>query len=241
MVLKGGVEVLPQLASFKRAALDLFFPQKCIGCGEEGAVICPQCRKYLAKIVPPICPICGKPQINGIICPVCLKWHHHIDGIRSPYRFEATIRETIHQLKYKNIRCLAEPLAVLLFNYLKRNPLDFDVIVPVPLHHKRLRERGYNQSDLLAQELSKLTYVPVVNDSLKRSKYLLPQAKTRSVEERRKNVELAFNCVNSKLVNSKVLLIDDVSTSGATLEACARALKATGAASVWAIVLAREL
>jgi ComF family protein len=233
--------VLPPLASFKRAALDLFFPQKCIGCGEEGEVICPQCRKSLTKIVPPICPVCGKPQMNGILCQVCVNGNSHIDGIRSPYRFEGTIRETIHQLKYKNIRCLGEPLAGLLYTYLKRNPLDFDVIVPVPLHDKRLRERGYNQSELLARELSNLTKVPVVNDCLKRSKYILPQAKTQSVDQRRQNVDQAFSCVNSSLKNARALLIDDVCTSGATLDACAQALKSGGAISVWGIVLAREL
>jgi ComF family protein len=126
-------------------------------------------------------------------------------------------------------------------DYLTANPLPADVLVPVPLHHKRLRERGYNQSRLLALELSKLSGLPLVDDCLVRERYTTPQARTSSVDERRSNVADAFACRDRRLEDRAVLLIDDVATSGATLDACARALKKVGASSVWGLVLAKEI
>jgi len=132
-------------------------------------------------------------------------------------------------------------LAQLLNDYLTANPVPGEVLVPVPLHRKRLRERGYNQSMLLAQELGKLNSLPVVDDCLIRKLHSPPQARTPTVDERRSNVADAFSCRDGRLRDKQVLLIDDVSTSGATLDACARALKEAGAASVWGLVLAREI
>jgi ComF family protein len=233
--------VLPRLIQFKGAALDFLFPQKCVGCGEAGVLLCHSCQQSLLRITPPVCPKCGRPQPGGIICSACSIWQSSIDGIRAPLKFEGLAREAIHQFKYKNLRVLALPLAVFLGDYLRQNPLPAQALVPVPLHPKRLRERGYNQSELLAHELGKLVCLPVENDGLIRTKYVMPQARTRSVEERRRNVKQAFSCVNSKLQGKQVLLIDDVSTSGATLDACAAALKLAGAVSVWALVMAEEV
>jgi len=136
---------------------------------------------------------------------------------------------------------LALPLAGLLQDYLVINLMPGEVLVPVPLHPKRLRERGYNQSSLLAKELGKLTSLPVVDDCLIRQRHALPQAKTSTVAERWSNVANAFTCRDRRLRDKPVLLIDDVSTSGATLDACAAALKAAGASSVWGLVLAKEI
>ena len=231
----------PQIAGIKRIALDLLFPQWCIGCGQEGSVLCSSCRDSLPPIMPPLCPQCGKPQPSGTLCPGCVSWQAEIDGIRSPFRFDGLMRQTIHQLKYKNLRALAAPLAKLLNDYLATNPLPGEVLVPVPLHPRRLRERGHNQSLQLAEELSNLISLPVIDDCLIRKHHTPPQARTSSVEERRSNVTNAFTCVNDRLHDKQVLLIDDVSTSGATLNACAAALKAAGAISVWGLVLAREV
>jgi len=233
--------VLPQLAKLKGMALDLLFPQRCVGCGREGDFICYSCRRSLPQIIPPLCPRCGKPQPSGILCPSCVGWGARIDGIRSPFRFDGVMRQAIYQLKYKNLRALAAPLAKLLNDYLGTNPVSGEVLVPVPLHQKRLRERGYNQSSLLAQELGKLTKLPVVDNCLIRQRHALPQARTSTVDERRSNVADAFTCCDHRLRDKQVLLIDDVSTSGATLDACAAALKATGTTSVWGLVLAREI
>ena len=161
--------------------------------------------------------------------------------MRSPFRFDGVMRQAIHQLKYRNLRALAQPLAKLLNNYLGTNPMPGEVLVPVPLHHKRLRERGYNQSSLLTKELGKLTNLPVVDDCLIRLRHAPPQARTSTVDERRSNVAGAFTCRDRRLQDKQVLLIDDVSTSGATLDACAAALKAAGATAVWGLVLAREI
>ncbi len=233
--------MLPQLAKVKGIALDLLFPQWCIGCGKEGDFICYSCCRSLPRIVPPLCPMCGKPQPSGILCPSCVGWQARIEGIRSPFRFDGVMRQAIYQLKYRNLRALASTLAKLLNDYLGTNPVPGEVLVPVPLHQKRLRERGYNQSSLLAQELGKLTKLPVVDNCLIRQRHTPPQARTSTVDERRSNVADAFTCRDHRLQDRQVLLVDDVSTSGATLDACAAALKAAGATMVWGLVLAREI
>ena len=164
-----------------------------------------------------------------------------MDGIRSPFRFDGVIRQAIHQLKYRNLRALAQSLAGLLQDYLVTNPVPGEVLVPVPLHQKRLRERGYNQASLLAKELGKLINLPVVDDCLIRQRRASPQARAATVAERRRNVAGAFSCRDMRLRDKQVLLIDDVTTSGATLDACATVLKAEVATSVWGLVLAREI
>ncbi|MFC2066806.1 double zinc ribbon domain-containing protein [Chloroflexota bacterium] len=232
--------VLPQADKLKGIALDLLFPEWCVGCGKEGDFICHSCRQSLPQITPPVCQTCGRPQSSEAPCPSCVSWHADIDAIRSPFRFDGVIREAIHQLKYRNLRALAASLAELLQDYLATNPVPTDALVPVPLHRKRLRERGYNQSYLLARELGKRTNLPVVDDCLIRQQHTPPQARTAHVDERRTNVANAFVCRDHRLRDKQVLLIDDVSTSGATLNACAAALKAAGATSVWGLAMARE-
>ncbi len=233
--------MLPQVAKLKGMALDLLFPQWCVGCGKEGKFLCASCHASLPRIMPPFCLKCGEPQLSGKLCPRCISWHSEIDGIRSPFRFDGVIRQAIHQLKYANFRAIAVSLAILLSDFLITNPMLGEVLVPVPLHRKRLRERGYDQSYLVAKELGKLINLPVVNDCLSRQRYTSPQARTLSVVERRSNVAGAFICNDRRLQDKQILLIDDVSTSGATLDACALALKEAGALSVWGLVLAKEV
>ncbi|MBI4303905.1 MAG: ComF family protein [Chloroflexi bacterium] len=233
--------MLPQVAKLRGKALNLLFPQYCVGCGREREFICSSCRLSLPWLLPPLCPKCGRPQLNGILCPTCVSWQAHIDGIRSPFRFDGVMRQAVHQLKYRNLRALAPTLAKMLGNYLTDNPLPAEVAVPVPLHPKRLRERGYNQSELLAKELGKLTGLPVVTDCLIRQRLTPPQARTATVAERHSNVADAFVCRDQSRQEKQVLLIDDVATSGATLDACAAALKAAGAKSVWGLTLTREI
>lgn len=151
------------------------------------------------------------------------------------------MREAIYQLKYKNFRALAPLLAELLTEYLKRGSLTVEVVVPVPLHPRRMRERGYNQAALLARELGKLTGLPVAEEALRRARDSLPQAKAPSAEIRRRNVEGAFVCSDRRLSGMQVLLLDDVCTTGATLNSCAIALKDAGARSVCGLTLAREV
>lgn len=235
------MSVLPQATKLGGMALNFLFPQWCLGCGREGSLICPSCRNSLSRVSPPLCPKCGRPQPSGILCPTCVSWPAKIDGIRFPFRFDGIMRQAIHQLKYRNLRALAVTLSQLLRDYLVANPIPAEALVPVPLHPKRLRERGYNQSNLLARELGKLTGLAVVDDCLIRQRAAPPQARSASVEERRRNVAEAFICRDHQLRERQVLLIDDVATSGATLDACAAAVKASGAASVWGLALAREI
>jgi ComF family protein len=232
--------VLPHLVKIKGAALNLLFPHKCLGCGREGELVCTACRCSLPAMSYALCPRCGRPQLTGVLCPECIVRPWHIDGIRAPFKFEGLARECVHQLKYKNLRSLSAPLSRLLFEYFNTHPLPAEVIVPVPLHPRRLNERGYNQSALLARGLSKLLGLPLDEEHLARRKYLQPQAKTASAAQRRENVERAFVC-HPFSRQPRVLLIDDVSTSGATLDACAHALKSAGASSVWGLVFAREI
>jgi len=175
------------------------------------------------------------------MCLDCENAATDIDGIRSLYPYDGVIRRAVIQLKYENVKALASPLAQLMGEYQRKHPLPADVLMPVPLHPRRLRSRGYNQSGLLASELGRLTSLPVVEGSIVRRKNTAPQARTDSVEDRRHNVAGAFACMDKRGAGKQIIIIDDVCTSGATLRACAAALKAAGAASVWGLTLAREI
>jgi ComF family protein len=146
----------------------------------------------------------------------------------------------VYRLKYDNLRSAAATLTGLLGDYLKDNPVPGDVLVPVPLHPQRLRQRGYNQSKLLADGLGKIAGLPVSDNCLKRQRPANPQAKADSLEQRRRNVADAF-AARGDLRGKRLILIDDVATSGATLDAAAAALKSAGSASVWGLTLAREV
>jgi len=221
--------------------VDSFFPRRCVGCGKGGGFLCPECLGKLPRLLPPLCPHCGRPQASGIVCPSCWQRQTEIDGIRSLFRFDEVIRKAIHELKYRNLKAISPCLAELLADYLKANPPPGEALVGVPLHPRRLRERGYNQSSLLARELGRRIGLPVIEDCLIRVKQAQPQVRAVDVEERRRNVADAFVCHDEKVGGKQIILIDDVCTSGATLESCAAALKNKGAASVWGLTLAREI
>jgi ComF family protein len=229
------------LVQIPNSIVDFFFPSRCLGCGRWGDLICKDCFLDLPRIMPPLCSKCGKPESSGGLCPGCWSSQSVIDGIRSVFRFEGTIRKAIHHLKYYQLKTISKDLALVLYDYIKLNKLNYEIIVPVPLHRKRLRQRGYNQSSLIANELGKLCNTLVKTESLFRVKDGIPQTRTSRVQQRRKNVANAFVCSDQYIDNKNVMLIDDVCTSGATLEACATALKAAGAASIWGLTVAREI
>lgn len=222
-------------------AVDSFFPRRCVGCGKVGGFLCSECLGKLPRLLPPLCPNCGRPQASGIVCPDCRQRQTEIDGIRSLFSFDEVIRKAIHELKYRNLKAISPRLAELLADYLRSNPLPGEALVGVSLHPRRLRERGYNQSSLLARELGRRIDLPVIEDCLIRVKQAQPQVRAVDVEERRRNVAGAFVCRDEKVSGKQIILIDDVCTSGATLESCAAALKNRGAASVWGLTLAREI
>ena len=151
---------------------------------------------------------------------------------------EGPIREAIHRLKYDGVTALAQPLGRLISDYWLTHPLQSDMIVPVPLHRRRLRQRGFNQAALLAYELSARADLAVDDTTLIRHRATASQVGL-DIEQRKNNVQDAFECTTGKLVNRHILLIDDVYTTGSTLEACAAALHAGGVNSVQALTLAR--
>ncbi len=228
----------PLLTRLARSALDLVFPVHCFGCGKEGSIICPICADGLEGLDGPYCLICAAPGVSGT-CRWCLQDPKAFESLRSPYRFEGPVRDAIHALKYRGIRVAAEPLADLLIGYLQRNPVSADVLVPVPLHSRRLRSRGYNQSALLGSRVAARLGLPLREDLLVRTSDSRPQVETRDREARRANVLGNFHCPGGAQ-GMTVLLIDDVATTGSTLSECARALKAAGASAVRALTLARE-
>lgn len=191
--------------------------------------------------MPPICLRCGKPGSNAYYCNSCWGTQANIDGIRSVYYFDGLVKQLIYEIKYDNLRALGDMMGEIIFDYLSENNIYYDVIVPVPLHQNKLKKRGYNQSVLIAQSAARKIKKPLVTDILMRIKDSPPQVDSESLSERLDNVRDAFKCKDNSLSGVNVLLLDDVCTTGSTIEACARALKETGVKSVWAITVAREI
>jgi ComF family protein len=160
--------------------------------------------------------------------------------VRAPYTFDGPAREVVHALKYSHFRALAEPMALSMARCMEEESIPVDTLVPVPLHPLRRRVRGYDQAALLARELGKLTTLPVTETALARRRATPALARGLGAAERRQNVEGAFAARGDDVGGRRVLLIDDVTTTGATLDACARALQEAGAASIWGLTFARE-
>ncbi|MBE7550212.1 MAG: ComF family protein [Anaerolineales bacterium] len=177
---------------------------------------------------------------NTSVCKQCKNNPlQHLDGIRSAAQFEDNpIRPAIHFLKYRNHTAVASILATLLAAAYRRYQLAVDVLMPVPLHAARFRERGYNQSELLASAMGHRLNLPVDTKALYRTRATKSQM-TLGVHERHQNVAEAFACSHVDLSGQTVLLIDDVCTTGSTLDACAGALKKKGVAAVWGLTLAK--
>ncbi|MDA0987970.1 MAG: ComF family protein [Chloroflexi bacterium] len=242
MSLLGGIT---KLAS---ASLDMLYPPRCVGCNSEGRFLCSTCLDSLPRLVAPYCLRCAQPIARGNTCARCLESPLAIDGIRAPFLMEGTIREAVHRVKYNNLRSIAPVLGGLLADFLVLHNLQNSsqqaparVLVPVPLHRQREKQRGYNQAHLLAKEIGAKLGIAVVPQALFRVSNGPPQAKSSTAQERRANVQGSFRCPNPFLMEGlEVVLVDDVCTTGATLEACALALKEAGAAAVWGLTLARE-
>ena len=228
--------------------LDIFFPKLCVGCGKWGSYFCPKCVGNILQ-GDLVCPNCERPAIGGAVHPLCRgRWK--LDGLWSLGIYQGSLREAIKQLKYGRVRGLAETLVDILVEYwAKFQPFVLDqikknrgvgwVVIPVPLHWWRSNDRGFNQSSLIGQILSKklgLYYC----DGLKRIRYTKSQIKLKG-QQRKQNIFNAFaispNILISKFPN--ILLLDDVWTTGSTLRECCYVLKRNGAKKVWAITLAR--
>ena len=231
-----------------RSAVSLFYPPVCEGCGDSvgwNEFLCDQCRKRAPRIVPPFCAKCAEPFSGAITtefsCSNCVNQTLHFEAAVAGYRARGVVRRLIHQFKYgKQIRLrhvVGEWLADTLTDP-RLNPHHFDIIVPVPLHPTRQRDRGFNQAALLAQSLSRRTSLPMVA-ALERVRYTTTQTAFDRAE-RMENLRNAFRLRPKRNVRgSRVLLVDDVLTTGSTLSECARVLKRAGASSVYAATAAR--
>lgn len=219
--------------------LDLLFPPRCVGCGRVGTWLCAGCLEQIQRVESPICTRCGDAVATAGLCMRCRTSPLQIECIRSVVCFETVLREAVHALKYNGRTVLAGPLGALMASYWMENSLPADVIVPVPLHVARLHERGYNQSALLAHEMARRVGLMVDERTLIRQRATSPQVELNAVQ-RKENVCDAFHCSGNGLVGKQVLLVDDVCTTGATLEACAVALHNEGGVrGVRALTLAR--
>jgi ComF family protein len=216
--------------------VDLLFPPRCVECHSVGRSICGKCYPLIEWIGVPICPVCGQPLGKSVrhtcVDPHLLQW------VRSAAVFSGPMRRAIHALKYSSDRTLASFLVDISFAHFAPVTLDFDRIVPVPLGRIREQKRGYNQSVLLAEALSLKTLIPVDTKCLIRSRETKSQVGL-SHDERRQNVDRAFSATS--VTDRKVIIVDDVCTTGATLQSCAASLIEAGARSVAGWTLARAV
>jgi ComF family protein len=227
------------------ALLDLLFPPTCSICNElldaHHSVVCPPCEQSFETVEQPYCHRCGQPIDKT--CPDCRKRPSPLLKIRSAFVFGGRIQEALSKFKYKGRWELATYLADQMLQF---TPSDFhwdvDLLIPVPLHRRKLWQRGYNQSALLAKSLSRKTNVPCSPAGLVRIR-ATPSQSTRSNRlERLVNLKGAFKLGKPKGVAQKnVCLVDDVITTGATLTACAEALLKSGVRTVQAVTVARTV
>jgi ComF family protein len=225
------------LGRASRLALDLLYPPRCAICDGGGAIVCGACTAALVPPAGPRCRICFSPLRRGALCEWCDAAPPAYTELRAATIAEAGGLELVHQLKYGGLSSLAEPMAELIAARCLQP--DVDIIVPVPLHGRRERERGYNQAALIARSLGQSWGLPAEPRALKRTRATAPLARTMRREERRGIVEGAFTAVPARFSGRRILLVDDVATTGATLDVCARALRGAGAREVHALVFAR--
>jgi len=222
--------------------VNLFFPNLCVVCGKYGFLLCPDCLCQIEKNVTSTCPECGRITVNCRFCPRCRgTYNKHIHAVFVATSYHSVeIKKLIKSLKYQGLTALSEVCGELIYQRIKKMDLPSDlVIVPVPLHHYKYNRRGFNQSELIARYLSKRLTVSGA-DALVRKKDTKSQARLPR-KERLENMIDAFQCRDREFICDKnILLIDDVLTTGSTLNECARILKNSGAKRVYGAVVTRN-
>lgn len=238
------------LLKLKNFVLYLLFPRTCFCCGidlpsNEQGFLCKDCLKKLKRPGPMICQRCGITLKDGgahcFNCRGSKAKHFKCSLIRSALDFNAPSRALVHGLKYEKYINIAKFFAPLMHKTLLENPemLEAEYFVPVPIHKKRFKKRGFNQAEVLARELSSLADIPYIN-ALTRIKDTKSQTKLTK-KQRAENIKEAFTCtMPSEIKKKAVILIDDVCTTGATLEECAKVLKKAGAREVYALCATKE-
>ena len=220
------------------AFLDFLLPPRCGGCARVGAWLCDRCRTRIRCLQEPLCRRCGAEVETPRADCGCRTRLHSLSRLRSAVAYEGPIELAIQRFKYRGWRRLAEPLAQLLVERLAVEGLAASWVVPVPLHSDRLRARGFNQSELLVRQVITRMAVEPPPGRLVRTRDTPPQV-GHDRRWRQNNVQGAFYWQGLGLGGHSILLIDDVATTGATLEACAAALKAGGSGPVIGAAVAR--
>ncbi len=241
------------LTESARSLAHLVLPVRCAICdralaGDPIPFICRACWSQLTPLTDPTCPRCGRPfgspvatvYTPDLICGECHGRPPAFSKAWSCYRYDSPLKDAIHLFKYRRKVALARPLATLL---LARgvDPLDYDLVMPVPLHPDRLREREFNQALLLADHLASRLGLPLSYDNLIRTQATPPQSEL-SRAARLKNLRRTFGVRQPAALQAKrILLVDDVFTTGTTVNECAKALRKAGAGPVSACTLARAV
>ncbi len=229
----------------QRIFLDAVFPEWCLFCGAEGALVCPSCLLGLPFAVLHGCPFCDRVSMFGKTCDPCSNKTPLAGVFCFGLYHNPRLRQLVWALKYHGKRDLANLFALKIAALLPGAMLGEAsrlMITAVPLHPTRRRERGYNQSELIARAVGQCLAVEY-DDLLDRVRSTAPQVELTTVADRLENVRAAFGILDrvpsERIVGRSVLLVDDVVTTGATLTACARALKKAGAQSVWGLTILR--
>lgn len=213
-------------------------PAHCLLCGNNAeSVLCAACIDDLPPLPAQRCPRCAEATTHGEHCGRCLAHPPAYDGVLAAYRYDFPIDRLVHALKYGGQLALAEWFAGQIVGQCENGDIGMDIVIPMPLHHARLCERGFNQSAEIARAIASRLGLPILLDTCRRTRQTQSQADL-PLKERAANVRGAFEC-QSELSGRRVLLVDDVMTTGATMDECARTLRMHGASSVVAACLAR--
>lgn len=224
-------------------ALDLIYPPYCLVCNVAGEqYLCPKCIEQIDIIEPPYCRKCGIP-CESYHCPDCRERELDFEYACSAGTYDGVLRGAIHALKYEFHLALAQPLGELMVRCFPNTRLagNVDIAVPIPIHRSRMLDRGFNQASELLLVLSRRVSLPIALDVLYSARRTRDQVGL-SHDERAENVKGAFAVGNSdKIIGKRVLLVDDVMTTGSTLNEAAKMLKTHGATQVYGYTLARDL
>ncbi len=241
---------VPMMKHQVRSAANVVFPPRCFLCAQmigDAGQICTDCWQDLRFITSPQCHTCGHPFEfslgEGALCGGCIQEPPPYDMARSVLCYDDASRKLVTRFKFGDMLHPAEALASWMTRAGKECLQDADYIVPVPLHRLRLIKRRYNQAALLAKVIAKKSTVPLLVDAMQRTRHTTPQSGL-SRRQRKINVRGAFSVTALRLQqiqDKRIVLVDDVMTTGATLEACAKALKKAGAKEVRVLTLARTL
>jgi ComF family protein len=218
----------------------LLFPSRCLGCNRRGIDLCERCRTELPLLTHGVCARCASTRLTRGACRGCRRLSPQLSSVRAVCAYQGAARRAVTTLKFRSGRYVVPLMGALLREELARRPLRADVLVPVPIGPRRLRERGYNQALLLAHEVVGATGASLATDVLARRDR--PSQRRLSEAHRLSNLDDAIRCERPEAVlGRRVLLLDDVCTTGATLSACAEVLVEAGASRVSALVFARDL